>query len=71
MAEIVEYNVDSDKNSFHEAEDSNSNKRWLSAISWNQTPVTFKLDAGAVVSAICENSTRRSYTDSVTESPEV
>ena len=54
MSEITEDQTEPDENSFLGAIHSNSSKQWLCKISLNQTQVTFKLDTGADVTAISE-----------------
>ena len=54
MSEITEDQTEPDENSFLGAIHSNSSKQWLCKISLNQAQVTFKLDTGAEVTAISE-----------------
>ena len=59
MSEVTEESVDPDETSFLGTIHSNNNKQWLSIVSLNQTQVSFKLDTGAEVTAISEDTYRK------------
>ena len=59
MSKVTEESVDPDENSFLGVVHSNNNKQWLSTVTLNQTQVSFKLDTGAEVTAISEDTYRK------------